>query len=331
MRDRGTEDLFRNSGARAVDSRLCIQTGVVVLLCTAAACAPRVVRSTPEPPTKAELAQLWVEPANISSRDLLRGPGGDLAVPAEGYTFRFKGEKTTGYSPGFTVEDAEGIEWSAKQGPEAQTEVVASRLYWAVGYRQPPTYHLVNWYLEGGGRSGPQRHARFRPDIGKVTGEWSLHENPFVGTQPYRGLLVLHVVLNNWDIKTAQNKIYEFEQPRGGARRWFVVRDVGATFGRPRWPAGSRNNPDHYEKHPFILDVEGERVRFPYQGRHDELLKQITRRDVRWTSERLAQITDTQLGDAFRAAHYDDVLAARFIRRLKEKIADGLNVCARGC
>jgi hypothetical protein len=302
-----------------------------VLLCTAVACAPKIVRSTPEPPTKAELAQLWGEPDNVSSRDLLRGPGGDRPLPAEGYTFRFKEEKTTGYSPGFTVEDAEGTEWSAKQGPEAQTEVVASRLYWAVGYRQPPTYHLVNWSLEGGGRAGPQRHARFRPDIGDVTGEWSLHENPFVGTQPYRGLLVLHVILNNWDIKTAQNKIYEFEQPREGARRWFVVRDVGATFGRPRWPAGSRNNAEHNEKHPFILSVEGERVKFPYQGRHDELLKQITRSDVRWITERLAQITDAQLDDAFRAAHYDDALAARFIRRLKEKIADGLGVCPRGC
>lgn len=317
--------------ARLMRHRLTLVVLAGLLGSTIACGAPRIVRTTPEPPTPAELSQFWVERRDIASLDLHRGPVMDHPLPADGYTFKFKEEKTTGFSPGFTVEDADGREWSAKQGPEAQTEVVASRLYWAVGYRQPPTVHLVSWYLEGGRRPGLQAHARFRPDIGKVDGDWSLHQNPFVGTQPYRGLLVLNVVLNNWDIKAAQNKIYTFDEPRGGARRWFVVRDVGATFGRPRWPAGSRNNPDHYEKHPFILGVDGERVRFPYQGRHDELLKQITRSDVRWISERLAQVSDQQLADAFRAAHYEETVAERFIRRFKEKVAEGLGVCPRGC
>ena len=34
-------------------------------------------------------------------------------------------------------------EWSLKLGPEAQSEVVASRLLWAIGFHQPPTYWLM--------------------------------------------------------------------------------------------------------------------------------------------------------------------------------------------
>lgn len=277
------------------------------------------------------MAELWVEPGNIAARDLFWGAGGRALAPRNGATFKFKEEKVGGYSPGLTVEDADGREWSAKQGPEAQTEVVASRIYWAVGYHQPPTYFVAEWNVDGGPSPGRQNSARFRPEIGKVINDWSLHQNPFVGTQPYRGLIALTVILNNWDIKPSQNKIYEFDTPRGGARRWYVMRDLGATFGRPKWPDGSRNDPDDFEKHPFILGFDGDRPRFADQGRHDELLTQLRRRDVRWISERLARITDRQLADAFRAAGYSDQIAGRFIARLKAKIAEGLAACPRGC
>jgi hypothetical protein len=152
-----------------------------------------------------------------------------------------------------------------------------------------------------------------------------------VGTQPYRGLLVLNVIVNNWDLKPSQNKIYEFEKPRDGLRRWYVVRDLGATFGKPRWPSGSRNEPDDYAVHPFIVGFKGDRPQFADQGRHDELLHQITRRDVRWISERLNRISDRQLADAFRAAGYPSDTSGRFIARLKEKITEGLALCPQGC
>ena len=144
---------------------------------------------------------------------------------------------------------------------------MASRLYWAVGYHQPPTYFVPEWTLEGGDVR-QQTSGRFRPELPewKVAGDWSLHENPFVGTQPYRGLLVLHVITNSWDIKQAQNKIYEATVERLQPRRLYVVRDLGATFGRPRWPDGSRNNPEHYEEHPFIKGVNGNRVEFSVRG-----------------------------------------------------------------
>jgi hypothetical protein len=289
-------------------------------------CNPPIKSTLGRPPSQAEMAQLWQEPKDLERRDLYYGAGGAKLAPPPRPSFTFKAKDTSGYSPGYEVIDRNGLEWSVKQGDEAQTEVVASRLYWAIGYHQPPTYFVPEWTLEGGDVR-QQTSARFRPELPEweVAGEWSLHENPFVGTQPYRGLLVMHVIANSWDIKETQNKIYEAPLP---PRRRYVVRDLGATFGRPRWPDGTRNSPEHYEEYPFIKNVNGTRVQFPYTSRHQELLDQIRTRDVCWTTRLLSRLTDRQKRDAFRAAAYADQIAQRFIARLDSKISEGLKLCA---
>jgi hypothetical protein len=299
------------------------------LASAAMTCSPPINSTLGRPPTPAEMAQLWQEPKDLERRDLFHGVGGPKLAPPPDATFKFKTKDTSGYSPGYDVIDRNGLEWNVKQGDEAQTEVVASRLYWAVGYHQPPTYFVTEWTLEGGDTQ-KQTSARFRPDHPnwKVAEDWSLHKNPFVGTQPYRGLLVLHVITNNWDIKEAQNKIYEAKVERLQPRRHYVVRDLGATFGRPRWPDGTRNNPGDYEKYPFIKSVNGTKVEFPYTSRHQELLKQVRTQDVCWTSRLLARLTDKQKRDAFSAAAYPDQIAQRFIARLDSKVSEGLKLCA---
>jgi hypothetical protein len=65
-------------------------------------------------------------------------------------------------------------------------------------------------------------------------------------------------------------------------------------------------------------------VRFDWRGRHDVLVQDLTPADVRWICERLAALTDAQWGDAFRAGGYAPALAERFIRRMKQKIKEGL-------
>ncbi len=49
-----------------------------------------------------------------------------------------------------TSKDPDGLEWSAKIGPEAQTEVVVSRILWGLGYHQPPIYYLPSWTVDLG-------------------------------------------------------------------------------------------------------------------------------------------------------------------------------------
>jgi len=299
----------------------------------AAACAPTIMSTAPPGgPTPVQMAEFWSEPSDLATRDLLAGPWGlEVAPdPAAPYTFVAKKKRgLLGYSPGYTVKDPKEVEWSAKQADESQSEVTASRLVWALGYHQPPVYYLESWTLVGGDRPGPQTRARFRPerpDLLKKVGEWSWHANPFVGTQPYRGLLVMMVMLNNSDLKRSQNTIYDLRQAREGTRRFWVARDLGHSFGETGIWKADRNDIVEFETEKFILGVRRGRVRFNWSGRYGELLKDLTPADVRWTSERLSHLSDKQWADAFRAGGYDPELAQRFIKRFREKIAEGLRL-----
>ena len=46
--------------------------------------------------------------------------------------------------------------------------------------------------------------------------------------------------------------------------------------------------------------------------------------DVRWTTELLNRLTDAQWEDAFRAGGYSPDVRARYIKKIKAKIAEGL-------
>jgi hypothetical protein len=137
------------------------------------------------------------------------------------------------------------------------------------------------------------------------------------------------MIINNWDLKGTNNKVYEATGSpplsQRSPRRWFVVRDLGASFGRfRRFPYGTRNNVNDFERQAFIESVAGGRVRFAYRGRHGELLQHITPDDVAWVCQRLARLTDQQWNDAFRAAGYPEAVRVRFIATLRRKINEGL-------
>jgi hypothetical protein len=301
-----------------------------------AACTPGLRNSLGREPTPAEMAEFWVEPADITERDLFDGPGGPGLRPKPGTTYRLLSKDTTWYSWGWKVEDPSGMEWSTKYGPEARSEVTVSRLIWAVGYHQPPTYYVEHWSLTGSDEDGPKTPCRFRPDTPgrKNAGEWRWARNPFVGTRQYGGLITLMRMVNNWDLMDRNNVIYEFEQPVNGVRRWYVVKDVGAALGKTSNVGvferqGSKNDVEGFEKQDYIRGVKGNRVEFDDSGmRHRELYTDVTVADVRWISERLDRLTAEQWKDAFRAARYPDDVSDRFIRKLREKVAYGLSLPA---
>ena len=56
---------------------------------------------------------------------------------------------TSGYSSGYDVVGPDGREWDIKVGKEAQTEIVVSRILWALGYHQPAAYYVTGWKLAG--------------------------------------------------------------------------------------------------------------------------------------------------------------------------------------
>lgn len=292
------------------------------------ACHPPVKSTLPGPPTAADLAQLWIEPQ--AGRDLYWGVGGKALAPDPTAPYTVIEIKRTGFSEGYTVTGPGGRQWSAKFPPEASTEVVASRIHWAVGYHQPPIYYVQKWLAEKATKPNPQLPARFRekaPALGgglEDTGTWSYYQNPFVGTRELKGLIVLQAMLGNSDLKDDNNAMYALSKPFEGARIWYVARDLGHTFGRTGVVDAPRGDVEIFEKTPFIKGVVNGRVTFDWRGRHDVLFEDITAADVRWICGRLQRIRDAQWRDAFRAGGYPPVDADRYIRRLKQKIAEGL-------
>jgi hypothetical protein len=296
-------------------------------LAFAAACHPVIKSTSPNPPTAAQMAQLWAQPEK--PRDLYWGIGGERLAPKAAAKYTVIEIKRAGFSQGYTVAAKDGGHWSVKFPPEASTEVVASRIYWGIGYHQPPIYYLVDWSAEKAITPNPQLPARFReakPDFHglKSSGTWSYYHNPFVGTSQLQGLLVLQAMLGNSDLKDDNNAVYELAEPVEGARQWYVSRDLGHTFGRTGVLQAPRGDIDVFEQTPFITGVANGRVTFDWRGRHDALFADIKPSDVRWICARLQALTDQQWRDAFRAGGFDAQTTTRFITRLKQKIAQGL-------
>lgn len=312
------------------------RTRYLVLCIALAACAPPPHAETRVSEANADLAELWQDPGDLLQRDLYSGPGGATLAPSADATFDFVAFKTSGTNPGYDVRDGNGRLWSVKLGVEAQSEVTTSRILWALGYHQPATYYLPEFRMSGL-MGGPHRDARFRTDVDPWTpgGEWSWYENPFAGTQPFRGLVVAQLILNAWDLKTANNRIYFSTDPAMRPSRQFIVRDVGASLGEARQFAlfhrlgtrgfqGTKNDIAGFERQGFITAVDGSRVQFDYRGVNQALVHRLTVADVVWTCELFARIPDEHWRAAFRAGRYAPEIAERYIRKIKQKIAQGL-------
>jgi hypothetical protein len=293
-----------------------------LVVSVAVAAANPAGRAAQDAPAAASLAELWQEPGEIAARDLRWGPGGQALAPSPGAEYRFKAVDSKGFSGGYDVVDSSGTKWDVKTGIEAQPEVVASRVLWAVGYHQPAVYFVPEWTLKGGPESRP-RAGRFRRSDHRTRGDWSWTENPFKGTRELRGLVVVNLILNNWDLKSSQNRVYSVQEP---PNRWFVVQDLGASLGKTAWPTGSKLDIEDFESQQLIQGVENGRVRFDYHARHKELLEDITPADVAWVCAMLNQITDQQWDELFRHVGIPGEISGRYIQKIKSKIDEGLTL-----
>ena len=314
-----------------------LTSAVVAIAVLAGACGGAIAIRAPEhPPTSAEMKVLWSDPGS-EPRDLFWGIGGQKYAPKPDAMYVFKSRDDLGFSAKYRVADPDGVEWSAKLGPEAQTEVLLSRILWGLGYHQPPVYYLPSWKIDRDNDVRVESEARFRPKVKGLeeTKEyWWWQQNPFVGTHELNGLLVVLLMFNSTDLKNDNNSIYKltkeqdvkaFEAPD----TWFAVRDLGAALGETGALYPRRNWLEGFERHGFITAINGNRVQFDYQGRHQELISMIHPADVQWAAEHMAKLTDKQWHDAFRAANYSDGDTERYLRKIKEKIDDGLVLRAR--
>ena len=293
---------------------------------------------------------LWRDPGDMAARNLFDGPGGEEGRPQGKFTFIE--EDLNGSNPKFYVRDERGRRWTVKLGEEARPETAATRLLWAVGYSTDVDYYLPELRVENmkgisRGREfvsadGTVRGARLKlhPAGQKDVGSWSWFDNPFAGTRELNGLRALMALVNNWDLKEDNNKIYE----ERGAERRYVVSDLGASFGKTGSVVSrSKGDPADYSESKFIERVTPEFVDFhmhsrpPFimradaryyreRTRMEQVVEHIPRADARWIGGLLSQLSEEQIEDAFRAAGYGPEEVKGFTQELRQRIAKLSNI-----
>lgn len=314
---------------RSVPFRYVLMLLVALVACAHSQAQPALPDFKPD--------ELWQDPADLSTRDLFYGPGGkELAPPSTDGEYQFVAFKTTGTNPGYDVRDSSGRVWSVKLGIEAQPEVTASRILWAIGFHQPPTYFVHSFKLNGMD-AGVKEVARFRAEIDKyqATDEWDWYRNAFKNTKAFKGLLAAQLLLNNWDLKASNNRVYQATDPSVMPKKLYMVRDVGASLGHSKQSPffnmlgtpgsqGSKNDVDDFVEQGFIKKADGEKVSFEYRGLNQALVDTVTTSDVIWICELMSRVSDEQWQAAFQAGAFPKESADRYIAKIKEKIAQGL-------
>lgn len=310
--------------------RAAVTLVTILVLASAAACA-KAKRPALQPSAPVPGAILWTEPSDLASRDLFYGPWGAEGAPNPAETYRLVETKHSGVNLGMTVKDSRGREWSVKTpypgglDSEAPVEVAVSRLLSAVGYRQPPVYFLPAFKLQDdfGTRTMVGGRFRLKDKTLKDEGTWAWEENPFIGTKPYQGLLVILTMLNSTDMKNSNNTLYQ-RQNGDLVEQWYVVRDIGSALGDYDRFTPRKNNIAAFEKTPYINGVANGHVQFAYKGWYTPFIEdRISPADVVWASNLLGRLSDQQWNDAFRAAGYEPAEAGRFIAKLKQKVQEG--------
>jgi hypothetical protein len=300
---------------------------------------------TPAPPS--DLPEvIWRDPGDVSSLNLIYGIGGKEDAPDPDATYTFVEEDMNGTSPKFRVKDANGVEWKVKMGAEPQAETAATRLLWAAGYFVDEDYYAPEIKVAGlpklrrgeqfvsdGAVHGVRLERKIKGQ--KNVGTWDWFKNPFLNTREFNGLRVMMSLLNNWDLKTINNSVYEID----GQRR-YVVSDVGATFGKTGDPAKrSKSDVEGYEKSKFIEKIHADYVDFTMhsrplfiaaidapnyeeRSRMEKVTQHIPRADAKWLGQKLAQLSDEQIRDCFRSAGYMTQEVDEYTKTVKERIAE---------
>jgi hypothetical protein len=290
--------------------------------------------------------QIWREPGDIASLDLIYGAGGKAHAPDPAGTFTFVNEDLLQSSPKFWVTDGQRVEWKVKLGAESQAETSATRFLWAAGYFVDEDYYIADLTVTGlptlkrgkqfVSSDGIVHGARLERKLTAVKklGNWDWFDNPFLGQRELNGLRVMMSLLNNWDLKRVNNSIYAVD-----GERHYLVSDAGDTFGNTGNALTRSNNvPKDYEDSKFIAKAAPDFMDFvlhsrPFflgavepnnyreRTRMEEITKHIPRADAKWLGERLSMLTDEQVRDGFRAAGYGAGDVEAMTETIRQRIA----------
>jgi hypothetical protein len=330
-----------------------MQRAIVLISTLLAAQATALPAKSPKDVPADAKKLLWQDPTDLEQRDLLNGPHGRENMPSADTVFTFEKEDLDGTNPKYIIRDDKGNKWKAKVGDEARPEVVATRIVWAAGYFADEDYYLPQIHV----RNVPadlKRGRKFVAADGTMTGvrlklesngwkklgTWSWKSDPFTDTREWNGLRTLMALINNWDLKDVNNAIFREKAPEG-QRLLYVVSDLGASFGSPRFDTGyahDKGDLESYLKSKFIDKAEKGYVDFASPGEPSKIVvfnpaqyakrrdlvwvgRHIPVADARWLGELLGRLSSQQLQDAFRAGGYSTPEANQFVTAVQDRIA----------
>ena len=119
---------------------------------------------------------------------------------------------------------------------------------------------------------------------------WAFGRSPFFGHRDLSGLMILMTMINNWDIDGPRNNaILRVTTPGGSVEHWYIVADLGATFGRMGGFASNHTKWDlaNFLTEPFVERVSRERLDLDYDGL-DPSLDTVPLEHAKWFAAKLA-------------------------------------------
>lgn len=300
-------------------------------------------------------AVMWRDPGDISKLNLFYGEGGRRDAPNPKERFVFVKEDMHGTSPKFDVVDEEGRKWRVKLGKESRPEIAATRLVWAAGYFVDEDYFVPTLKvdklpkLRRGGQfvssDGIVHDARLelrRKNVRKL-GDWSWFHSTFDDTRQLNGLRVMMCLIDNWDLASDNNSVYQVD-----GQRLYLVSDLGASFGKTgNYFTRSKGVLKDYLRAGFIQDANDTRIdlvmhsrpffldalqrsNYRERTRMEQIGKDIPVADARWMGRLLSGLSTAQLHECFRAAGYDPETTDEYASAVEQRITQLRQLLAHG-
>jgi hypothetical protein len=266
----------------------------------------------------ADPLKIWEDRGPIQQLDLYWANGSADRVPVGPFTF--VAEDLGGTNPKANVRDVNGVLWGVKWDEEKQAEVAASRLAWAMGLRVDETYYVESGTIifPGGQRPGFQRIGPYIDRQGRLTaparfkrwvsdqkslGEWQFGRNPMTAERGYSVLLLMNVIMANWDTKNSNTRVLAVPEA-AGMTDWYMIGDYGACFGK--MGGGMSHSKyrlaDFIGNPPVIKSVTGDTVYLEFKGTNAAAHASVPLEGARFFASHAAELTLAQVEDAFRAA-----------------------------
>lgn len=260
---------------------------------------------------------VWRPLPSIETADLLNGPVGKSGAPTPNLRMFWEGDGAQSVHSGMLISDELGRTWAVSQGSDYRAEVAASRLLWAAGFFVDQNYYLDRATIEGlKGKTEQVLSARFqRQDDGYSDyGQWFWNGTPDRFSKEMQGLETLLALLgiHKFDEVTTYTAKSGYNSPRE-----YRVTHINNCLGKVGLLSSTANATD-YAGQRFIKAPQNGFIVFEHD--YGPLMQSIPTGSGRWIGEVLAKLTDNQIGDAFRAAGFNDSDVALYVKGVSLRI-----------